>query len=84
VLLLQRIYDRFDKLADVFCVQKVRKTANEYYLVAAGLSDEGSEVHKTAEERASALAGYGFALVNIAQARPVSTERATYMPVRSL
>jgi len=78
VLLLQRIYDRFDKLADVFCVQKVRKTANEYYLVAAGLSDEGSEVHKTAEERASALAGYGFALVNIAQLITVELRRTEH------
>ena len=36
---LQTMYDRFDRLADTFQVQKVRKTANEYYLVAAGLPD---------------------------------------------
>ena len=34
---LQIIFDHFDQLADTYGVQKVRKTANEYYLVAAGL-----------------------------------------------
>ena len=37
--MLQKIFDKFDQLADMFGVQKVRKTANEYYLAAAGLPD---------------------------------------------
>ena len=36
---LQLVFNRFDQLADLFKVQKVRKTVNEYYMVAAGLPD---------------------------------------------
>ena len=31
------VFDRFDSLADAFCVQKVRKTVYESYMLAAGL-----------------------------------------------
>ena len=60
--LLQTMYDRFDRLADVFQVQKVRKTANEYYLVAAGLPDP--TLLPDPQDRACAIAGFGFALLN--------------------
>ena len=60
---LQHMFDRFDKLADVFQVQKVRKTANEYYLVAAGLPDPALLPSET--DRACGIAGFGFALINI-------------------
>ena len=63
IWLLQRMFDRFDKLADVFQLQKVRKTANEYYLVAAGLPDVN--LLPLAQDRACAIAGFGFAMVNI-------------------
>ena len=48
--LLQTMFDRFDALADTFRVQKVRKTANEYYLVAAGLPNP--ELLPSTEDRA--------------------------------
>jgi len=60
---LQIMFDRFDKLADMFGVQKVRKTANEYYLVAAGLPDP--DTLPSAEDRAYGIAGYAFAMINI-------------------
>ena len=60
---LQIIFDRFDALADMFGVQKVRKTANEYYLVAAGLPN--TELLPSAEQRAAGIAGFGFAMINI-------------------
>ena len=60
---LQVIFDRFDALADMFGVQKVRKTANEYYLVAAGLPDPN--MLPSPEDRACGIAGFGFAMINI-------------------
>ena len=57
------MYDLFDRLADAFKVQKVRKTANEYYLVAAGLPDP--TMLPNAHDRACAIAGFGFALLNV-------------------
>ena len=71
--LLQRMYDKFDKLADTFQVQKVRKTANEYYLVAAGLPDQG--LLPNAADRACAIAGFGFALLNLAPLIALELER---------
>jgi class 3 adenylate cyclase len=60
---LQVMFDRFDALADMYGVQKVRKTANEYYLVAAGLPNP--EILPTAEDRACGIAAYGFAMITI-------------------
>jgi class 3 adenylate cyclase len=60
---LQQMFDRFDALADMFGVQKVRKTANEYYLVAAGLPNQ--DILPTSEDRACGIAGFGFAMINI-------------------
>jgi class 3 adenylate cyclase len=60
---LQRMFDRFDALADMFGVQKVRKTANEYYLVAAGLPN--TKLLPSTEDRAIGIAGFGFAMINI-------------------
>ena len=57
------MFDRFDALADMFGVQKVRKTANEYYLAAAGLPNP--HLLPTAEDRACGMAAFGFALLNI-------------------
>ena len=57
------MFDRFDALADMFGVQKVRKTANEYYLVAAGLPNP--KILPSAEDRAVGIAGFGFAMINI-------------------
>ena len=53
--LLQHMFDRFDKLVDVFQVQKVRKTANESYLAAAGLPDPDLLPSET--DRACGIAG---------------------------
>jgi hypothetical protein len=41
----------------------VRKTANEYYLVAAGLPDPN--LLPSAHDRAAAIAGFGFAMLNV-------------------
>lgn len=60
---LQVMFDRFDQLADMFGVQKVRKTANEYYLVAAGLPNP--QILPSPEDRARGIAGFGFAMMNI-------------------
>ena len=60
---LQIMFDRFDALADMFGVQKVRKTANEYYLVAAGLPNP--RILPSPEDRANGIAGFGFAMINI-------------------
>ena len=38
--ILQLVFDRFDLLADLFLVQKVRKTVYESYMLAAGLPDK--------------------------------------------
>jgi len=71
--LLQTMYDRFDRLADTFQVQKVRKTANEYYLVAAGLPDP--TLLPNPQDRACAIAGFGFALLNAVPLLAVELER---------
>ena len=55
--------DRFDGLADTFKVQKVRKTVNEYYMVAAGLPDP--TVLPAQKERALALVSLAFSMVHI-------------------
>ena len=60
---LQKIFDRFDALADMYGVQKVRKTANEYYLVAAGLPNP--RILPTPEDRACGMASYAFAMLAI-------------------
>ena len=48
----------FGQLADMFQVQKVRKTCNEMYLVAAGLPDP--TLLPTAQHRACGIAGFAF------------------------
>ena len=48
---------------NVVQVQKVRKTANESYLAAAGLPDPDLLPSET--DRACGIAGFGFALINI-------------------
>ena len=60
---LQLIFDRFDALADTFKVQKVRKTVNEYYMVAAGLPDP--EVLPNEVERALAMSALAFSMVTV-------------------
>ena len=42
---------------------QVRKTANEYYLVAAGLPNP--KILPNGEDRAVGIAGFGFAMINI-------------------
>jgi len=79
--LLQMMYDRFDRLADTFNVQKVRKTANEYYLVAAGLPDPA--LLPSPHDRACAIAGFGFALLNVAPLITLELERMGF-PVRDV
>ena len=71
--LLQTMYNQFDRLADTFQVQKVRKTANEYYLVAAGLPDP--TMLPNPRDRAAAIAGYGFALLNVVPLIAIELER---------
>ena len=60
---LQLIFDRFDQLADTFKVQKVRKTVNEYYMVAAGLPDP--EALPDQKERALAMVALAFSMVHV-------------------
>ncbi|MGB2331339.1 MAG: MsnO8 family LLM class oxidoreductase, partial [Pseudomonadales bacterium] len=48
--LLQDIFDRFDTLTDTYSVQRVRKTVNESYMVAAGLPDP--DLLRSPKERA--------------------------------
>lgn len=62
IAVLQTIFDKFDALADLYDVQKVRKTANESYLVAAGLPNP--RLLPTEQDRACGLAAFGFALIN--------------------
>ena len=72
---LQLVFDRFDKLADTFKVQKVRKTVNEYYMVAAGLPDP--EVLVGAEQRALAITALAFSMVHamdVINAEPIMVE----------
>ena len=59
--MLQRMFDAFDKLCDIYKVQKMRKTANEFYLVAAGLPDP--RPLPTPEDRACGIAAYAFAIL---------------------
>ena len=56
---LQLIFDQFDLLADTFKIQKVRKTANEQCIFAAGLPDP--HLLPTPVARACGLAAFGFA-----------------------
>ena len=70
---LQIMFDRFDALADMFGVQKVRKTANEYYLVAAGLPNP--KLLPTGEDRACGIAGFGFAMINIMNMLNIELEK---------
>jgi len=63
ISVLQIMFDRFDALTNIFNVQKVRKTANEYYLAAAGLPDPELLPHPT--DRACGLASFGFAIINV-------------------
>jgi len=60
---LQEMFDRFDRLSSIFNVQKVRKTANEYYLAAAGLPDP--LLLPQPMDRAVGLASFGFAIINV-------------------
>lgn len=62
ITVLQIIFDQFDTLADTFKVQKVRKTVNEYYMVAAGLPDPNVIVGQ--KERALAITALAFSMVN--------------------
>ena len=61
--LLQSIFDRFDTLAETYSVQRVRKTVNESYMVAAGLPDPS--LLQTPAERALGIAGLGFAMLHV-------------------
>ena len=58
---LQCMFNAFDQLCDIYKVQKVRKTANEYYLVAAGLPDP--KLLPTAQDRACGIAAFAFAII---------------------
>ena len=66
VKVLHLVFDRFDQLADTFKVQKVRKTVNEYYMVAAGLPDP--EVLVGIRERAMAITALAFSMVQVTDA----------------
>jgi len=61
--LLQTTFDRFDTLAETFSVQRVRKTVNESYMVAAGLPDP--TLLRSPVDRALATAGFGLALCGV-------------------
>ena len=74
LITLQTIFDRFDALADMYGVQKVRKTANEYYLAAAGLPDPTRL--PSPEDRAAGIAAYAFAMISIMHV--VNLELARY------
>jgi len=63
VTLLQKVFDKFDALADIYGVQKVRKTAYEQCIFAAGLPD--GSLLPTPKARACGLAAFGFALVGV-------------------
>ena len=83
--LLQSIFDRFDTLAETYSVQRVRKTVNESYMVAAGLPDPS--LLQTPAERALGIAGLGFAMlhvmdvVNAQLAVTLGTDEGTEMPL---
>ena len=61
--LLQTTFDSFDTLAETFSVQRVRKTVNESYMVAAGLPDP--TLLRSPVDRALATAGFGLALCGV-------------------
>jgi len=61
--LLQTTFDTFDTLAETFSVQRVRKTVNESYMVAAGLPDP--TLLRSPVDRALATAGFGLALCGV-------------------
>lgn len=61
--LLQTTFDSFDTLAETFSVQRVRKTVNESYMVAAGLPDPALLCSPV--DRALATAGFGLALCGV-------------------
>jgi len=61
VEILQLIFDKFDSLADLFLVQKVRKTVYESYMLAAGLPDR--DMLKGQKERAFAVVSLASAMV---------------------
>jgi len=63
VQLLQSIFNKFDTLADTYNVQKVRKTVNDYYMVAAGLPDP--ELLSSPEQRAHGICGLATAMLHI-------------------
>lgn len=63
VAILQIIFDKFDSLADVFCVQKVRKTVYESYMLAAGLPDK--EMLQGEATRARAVVSLATAMVSV-------------------
>jgi len=79
VLLLQRVFDRFDRLADNFGVLRVRKTANEFYLAATGLAEPGQRPMDPADG-GCALASFGFALVNISHLLNLELRRDGLLP----
>ena len=54
---------RFDVLTETYNVQKVRKTVNEQYMVAAGLPD--TELLKTPQQRALGIASLAFAMLHV-------------------
>jgi len=58
--LLQRVFDKFDALSEMYGVQKVRKTANELSIFAAGLPD--SKLLPTPTARACGCVAFGFAM----------------------
>jgi len=63
LLLLQSIFDRFDRLTETFNVQKVRKTVNESYMVAAGLPDP--ELLGSPQQRALGTCALAVAMVHV-------------------
>ena len=60
VHLLQRVFDKFDALSEMYGVQKVRKTANELSIFAAGLPD--TKILPTPLARACGCVAFGFAM----------------------
>ena len=61
VTLLQKVFDTFDALSELYGVQKVRKTANECSIFAAGLPD--TTLLPTPATRARGIAAFGFAML---------------------
>lgn len=83
--LLQTTFDKFDTLAETFSVQRVRKTVNESYMVAAGLPDP--LLLKSPLERAMATAGFGLALcgvMDVVNAQMADLWRASGRPAPTL